>query len=371
MSGSRLKIDIKKSWQDFELDCALDIEVGQPLALFGASGSGKTSLLRCLAGLERADSGHILYEHLGAKQAWFNSTDKVHLPSFRRKVGYMFQEGRLFPHLNVKGNLEYADKRNRDFESALDFGTVSDLLEIGPLLERSVHQLSGGEKQRVALARTLLSRPNLLMLDEPFSGVDINRKSEVLPFLLRLTSSGLVPIIYVSHDVEEVLNLTENTALISNGTVSSVGKTTDVLNKFLSKFSSDSELEPKSILLGKVTAYDPQFMLADISLGDNTISLPANEMVKIQSKAAVSFNASDIAIATSQPMDISTRNIMRGKIISIENDEKSPFSYVKIDVSCGHIIAQITRASLFDLQLQVDRVVYAIVKSASFQTGLY
>jgi molybdate transport system ATP-binding protein len=212
-----LRVDIEKQLGEFSLAASFTSE-GRVTGLFGASGAGKTSLINMIAGLLRPDRGIIALDG-----ETLDDTDaRVHVPPHRRRIGYVFQEARLFPHLDVRQNLDYGRRMNRLAEDPTQRARVIDLLDIGGLLDRRPGKLSGGERQRVALGRALLSKPRLLLLDEPLGSLDEGRKVEILPYLVRLRDEG-IPMVYVSHDAAELRQLATQIVMLRNGHVTALG----------------------------------------------------------------------------------------------------------------------------------------------------
>ncbi len=190
-----LRVDITKQLGEFTLAASFTSE-GRVTGLFGASGSGKTSLINTIAGLVRPDRGSIVIDG----ETVDDTSAGIHVPTWRRRIGYVFQDARLFPHLDIRHNLDYGRRMNRLAEDPAQHKRVVELLDIGALLDRRPGKLSGGERQRVALGRALLSKPRLLLLDEPLGALDESRKLEILPYLVRLRDEAGVPMVYVSHD---------------------------------------------------------------------------------------------------------------------------------------------------------------------------
>src|SRR5579885_574119 len=213
-----LSVEIEKRLGDFVLHAAFET-AGGATALFGPSGAGKTSLANAIAGLLKPDRGHIRL----AGDTLFDSDTGIDVPAWRRRVGYVFQEGRLFPHLSVKNNLTYGRWMNGLTVDAKAFARVIDLLDLGRLLNRRPGNLSGGERQRVSVGRALLMRPRLLLLDEPLASLDAARKAEILPYLERLRDDSKLPMIYVSHDATEVARVATRVVRIEDGRVTSSG----------------------------------------------------------------------------------------------------------------------------------------------------
>ena len=213
-----LRLDVAKQLGEFFIEAAFASE-GRVTGLFGASGAGKTSLVNMIAGLLRPDRGVIALDG----ETLDDAAAGVHVPPHRRRIGYVFQDARLFPHLNVRQNLDYGRRMNRLVDDPAQRKRVTDLLDVGSLLDRRPGQLSGGERQRVALGRALLSKPRLLLLDEPLGSLDEGRKVEILPYLVRLRDEANVPMVYVSHDAAEMRQLATQIVLLQRGRVSSFG----------------------------------------------------------------------------------------------------------------------------------------------------
>jgi len=213
-----LDVAVDKTLGEFAVHASFVSESGAT-ALFGPSGAGKTSVINMIAGLLKPDRGRIALDG----DVLFDSAAGIDVPVWRRRVGYVFQEGRLFPHLSVRHNLDYGRWMSGEPADAAEFAHAVDLLDIGPLLDRRPGKLSGGERQRVAIGRALLTRPRLLLLDEPLASLDAARKQDILPCLLRLRDDGKVPMIYVSHDAGEVRQIASRVVRIENGHVTATG----------------------------------------------------------------------------------------------------------------------------------------------------
>jgi molybdate transport system ATP-binding protein len=213
-----LRVDVEKQLGEFSLQASFSSE-GRVTGLFGASGAGKSSLINMIAGLLRPDRGTIVIDG----DVVDDTAAGIHVPTWRRRIGYVFQDARLFPHLNVAQNLDYGRRMNRLAADPAQRTRVVDLLDIGALLDRRPGKLSGGERQRVALGRALLSKPRLLLLDEPLGALDEARKLEILPYLVRLRDEANVPMVYVSHDVAELRQLATQIVMLRQGRVTSFG----------------------------------------------------------------------------------------------------------------------------------------------------
>jgi molybdate transport system ATP-binding protein len=213
-----LRVDVTKKLGEFSIEATFTSE-GKVTGLFGASGAGKTSLINMIAGLLRPDRGSIVIDG----ETLDDTAARVHIPAHRRRIGYVFQDARLFPHLDVRQNLDYGRRMNRLADDPGQRARVTDLLDIGRLLDRRPGQLSGGERQRVALGRALLSKPRLLLLDEPLGSLDEGRKVEILPYLVRLRDEANVPMVYVSHDAAEMRQLATQIVMLRRGQVTAFG----------------------------------------------------------------------------------------------------------------------------------------------------
>jgi molybdate transport system ATP-binding protein len=213
-----LRVDVSKRLGEFAIDANFASE-GRATGLFGASGAGKSSLINMIAGLLRPDRGSIAVDG----ETLDDTAKGTHVPVYRRRIGYVFQDARLFPHLDVRGNLDYGRRMNRLAEDGALRRRVIELLDIGDLLDRRPGRLSGGERQRVALGRALLSRPRLLLLDEPLGSLDEERKEEILPYLVRLRDEAGIPMVYVSHDPFELRKLASHIVMLQRGRVIASG----------------------------------------------------------------------------------------------------------------------------------------------------
>jgi len=345
----------KLGWAGFTLEVDLGIPGRGVTVLFGRSGSGKTTLLRCIAGLERASQGRLVVNG----EVW--QDEGRWLPTHERPIGYVFQEASLFPHLSVMGNLRYGLRRaHPSGEISLDHAI--DLLGIRHLLERKPDRLSGGERQRVGIARALAVSPRLLLMDEPLASLDSARKSEILRYIERLREEVKIPIIYVSHAIDEVTRLADTLVLISEGRVTSVGSVPELTSR-LDLRSQIGRFEGGAIIDARVLSQDlatgiAKLQFAGGELLTTDLDALAGEHVRVR------IRARDVSIALDCPKNISVLNCLPGVVAEIGQDGKSSAD-VKIDVGGTSIIARITRHSIGTLRLAPGVRVFALIKAVS------
>ncbi|MFD1795929.1 molybdenum ABC transporter ATP-binding protein [Paracoccus aurantiacus] len=341
----------------FTLDAAFSAGPGVT-ALFGRSGAGKTTLVNAVAGLLRPDQARI-----DAGGAVLTDTARgIFLPPHQRRIGYVFQDARLFPHLSVSGNLEYgarfAPRAARP--SRARYSEIVDMLGIGSLLDRRPGALSGGERQRVALGRAILSAPHLLLLDEPLAALDEARKAEILPYLERLRDLGL-PILYVSHSASEIARLAGHVVMLDGGRVIAAGAAGDVLSDPATATALGQETG--ALLAGEIAAQDPD--------GLTRLSTPAGSVwvarpdLPVGAKLRLRILARDVMLATAAPEGISALNILAGKI---ERIDPAPDGSVLVRLRLGDdaaILSRITERSRRALDLEPGMPVHALLKSVS------
>lgn len=341
----------------FALSAKFDAPARGITALFGRSGSGKTTLIQLVAGSLRPDRGRIAV----GGEVFFDSARGIDLPMERRGAGYVFQDARLFPHMSVDSNLRYGERRARRART-IGFDAVVEMLGIRHLLRRRPHTLSGGEKQRVAIGRALLSQPRLLLMDEPLASLDEMRKGEILPYLERLRDELGLPVLYVSHSVEEVLRLSDAVAAISGGKLIAFGTLTDVLSRpellpILGRF------DVGTIIDCTVTAHDPEFGLSTVAFADGALRVP---MVgrPVGAPARVRIRSRDVSLSLSRPIDVSVTNRLSGTIARITREE-GPFADVEVHLASGRIHALVTQESVQRLALEPGMTVWAMIKAVT------
>ncbi len=343
---------------DFSLDAGFDLPPHGITGLFGPSGCGKTTVLRCLAGLERSAAGVV---RMGG-EVWQDSERGVFVPAHRRAVGYVFQHARLFPHLDVGGNIDYG-RRRADGKPQFDRDETCELLGIGSLLERRPGQLSGGERQRVAIARALLRGPRLLLLDEPITALDTDSRRRILPFLDRLHAVLRIPVLYVSHSIEEVTHLCDHLVVMKGGQVSQTGST----GQLLSNPDVFGEAESGVLLEATVDRYDAKEQASWMQFSGGTLIVPGfsgdpGSIVRLR------LLARDVSISLEPPGTSSIVNQVKATVTGV-TDSGEP--HVQIHLEAGHsrIIARITRLSFNRLALKNGQVVWAHLKGVAVKPG--
>ena len=339
----------------FILDAELSVPMQGITAIFGPSGCGKTTLLRAIAGLENCQRG---YFSLG-EDVW---QDEQHcLAAHRRSLGYVFQEANLFPHLTVRGNLEYGYKRLPAAGRRLAFKQVINLLGIESLLSRRAHQLSGGERQRVAIARALLTSPRLLLMDEPLAALDINSKAEIYPFLERLQDELAIPILYVSHYPDEVARLADQLALMETGRIKAAGPIAEMLTR--SDLPLAHSREAESIIEAKVVGHDDAYHLTYLEFAGGQFTVPHNELLEGQ-LVRLRVRARDVSLTLVQQTNTSILNIFPARVEELLEENPAQMT-VRLDAAGVSILSRITRKSAQALELVPGKQVYVQVKTVA------
>lgn len=356
---ARLEIGISRQFADFSLQIDREISFDGIATVFGASGSGKTSLLRAIAGLDRNASGIVRFED----QVWQDDARRVFVPPHKRGVGYVFQEARLFSHLTVRENLRFADRRSPGQGQRITFDDVVGALDLTALLDRQTAGLSGGESQRVAIGRTLLARPQLLLMDEPLAALDLRRKAAILPYIERLPQTFGVPILYVTHAIGEVAQISQTMVLLSGGQISAVGPVSELMER-LDLYPMTGRFEAGVVLDARVAGHDAEFCLTDVRVGGQTIVVPSLDLPK-DAELRLRVRARDVALATQRPEGISIRNVLDGTIAEIAEEADTAFAEVLVDMGGAHIRARLTRQSVSELSLAVGRPVFVLIKSVA------
>lgn len=355
-----LVVETRHRLGDFALDAAFSAD-GGVTAVFGRSGSGKTSLIRIIAGLTRPTDGRIT---LG-DEVLVDTARRIFVPAHRRRFGYVFQEARLFPHLTVRQNLDYGRWFAPKGARAENPGRVVGLLGIAGLLDRRPANLSGGEKQRVAIGRALLASPRLLLMDEPLAALDEERKAEILPYLERLRDEVGIPIVYVSHSVAEVARLADRVVLMADGRIEAIGAASDVLGG-PRLFSAADRREAGSVLSGHVEARDAAHGLATIRLDGGSVILVPGVAVSPGEAVRLRIPARDVMVATVRPEGLSALNVIEGIVEAIEPDGEGMAS-LRIACAGDRVRARITALSVERLRLVPGLVVHVVIKTVALE----
>lgn len=342
---------------DFVVDA--DIAGSGCTGIFGPSGSGKTTLLRIIAGFQSAQ-GVIRF----GDATWLDSSRGIDVPAHRRRIGYVFQQGALFPHLRVRGNLVWPLRRLGG-AAPIGLDRVVHALELESLLDRRIQQLSGGEVQRVALGRAMLSNPALLLLDEPLSALDNTRKVDILPFLIRIRSEFGVPVLHVSHSVDELVRVADRLLVLAQGRVRAHGETAEVLER-LDVQSVTGRFEGGSVITVRVERHEPGRWLTVLRLGDHPITMPILDRLEPGRDIRLRIRSRDVALATGRPVGISIRNVVPARIIEVSIEPESPYAEVLLDAGGEHLRSRITRDAVDELALEPGKGVFALIKSVTF-----
>jgi len=345
--------------RDFTLDVDLHLPARGVTALFGPSGCGKTTVLRALAGLERA-VGRVA---LGA-EIWQDDAVRRFTPTHRRGIGYVIQEAALFPHLSVQGNLAYGERRIAAGERRVALDQVVALLGIGHLLKRRPGTLSGGERQRVAIARALATSPRLLLMDEPLAALDAARKAEVLPYLDRLHEELGIPIVYVSHAVDEIARLADHLVLMDAGRVLADGPLADMLARLDLPLAHGDEAGV--VLAGVVGERDVRWQLARLDVDGGSCGFWARDPgLPLGRRVRLRVLARDVSLAHTQPVGTSIGNQLHGTVEAIADDDHPALALVRVRVGAAPIVARLSKRSAHALALAVGQPVWAQVKTVA------
>lgn len=352
-----LDIQLQLSRPGFALSARLQLPGRGVTALFGPSGSGKTSLLRCIAGLERAHGSVTING-----QCWQDDARQLWLPVHQRPIGYVFQEASLFAHLSVRANLEFGYRRTPPAARQLHPDTIIDWLDLAPLLSRPSSGLSGGERQRIAIGRALLTSPKLLLLDEPLSALDKPRRGEILPYLERLHASLQLPMLYVSHDSEEVVRLADHLLLLQQGQVVASGATAQLLAEpqLASHFGDDAGV----LWQGRVQCHDDHYQLTRLQVAAGSLWISRRpesqgEQLRLQ------IRARDVSVALNRAADTSISNLLPATLVSISASSDPAHVQLLLDAAGEPLLARISRRSLALLGLKPGMALWAQIKAVA------
>lgn len=353
-----IEVDVALALGAFDLEIVFANEAGIT-ALFGRSGAGKSMTINLIAGLARPDRGRIVLDG----RTLVDTDAQIFVPAHRRRIGLVFQDAQLFPHLTVRQNLLFGRWFAPHLERNIAFASVVETLGIGHLLQRKPARLSGGETQRVAIGRALLASPKLLLMDEPLASLDTERKLEILPLIERLRDEFRIPIVYVSHAVEEVARLASRVVVLEHGRVVAIGTVEEVLGAGLS-FPGENRFARSSIITGRLSGIDTVYGLTEIAHPAGTIWL-AGRAGPLGRDVRVVVKATDVTLATLRPHDLSVRTTLAGSVAKIETDA-GPLVSVMIDLDGhGQLAASATRKAIDELGLKRGDRVFALVKTVA------
>jgi len=353
-----IHVDIEQRLGSFHLDVRFTAEA-PILGLFGRSGSGKTSVVNAIAGIARPLRGCIRINDTSL----FDAANGIDLPPDERRIGYVFQDPLLFPHMDVEANLLYGQRLRPRADRPIDESRVVELLGLGALLRRRPKTLSGGEKQRVAIGRALLAQPRILLMDEPLAALDIPRKTEILDYVERLRDELHIPIVYVSHSVAEITRLADTVAILADGKCLAVGGVDDVMGRADLK-PATGRYEAGAVIETHIAAHDRENELTTLVFDGGELVTPHIDAA-IGERVRARIRARDVSLCTLQPSQISILNVLPARVTAI-GDETGAIVDVQLALGSATLVARITRRSLVQLDIRTGQRVYALIKAVSF-----
>ncbi|HYA66838.1 MAG TPA: molybdenum ABC transporter ATP-binding protein [Burkholderiaceae bacterium] len=346
------------AYSGFRLQAALEVPSQGVTALFGPSGCGKSTLLRCVAGLERSASGFLQVN----AETWQDDTQQIFLPTHRRLLGFVFQEPSLFAHLDVRRNLLFGYARTPAAQRKISWDRAVDLLDVGSLLHRMPDGLSGGERQRVAIARAVLAAPRLLLMDEPLAALDAQRKREILPFLERLQQELSIPVLYVSHQADEVSRLANHLVLLRDGQVVASGPLTQMLARLDLPTAEDEDAGV--VIESRVAGHDERYHLVRLEFPGGHIFV-GREAVAIGQPVRLRIQARDVSVALSEHHDSSILNRIPATIVELASASNPANAMIRLEAGGTTLLARITHRSVEQLQLTTGSKVWAQIKAVA------
>ncbi len=359
-----VQIRLLVNYPDFALDIDLALPGKQVTALYGPSGSGKTTCLRALAGLEHGRAGHdtggnnLIVVH---GDTWQDDARGVFMPPHLRPLGYVFQEASLFAHLSVAQNLQFGQSRVPQAQRRVSLDQAVELLGIGHLLTRQPHTLSGGERQRVAIARALATSPRLLLMDEPLAALDAKRKAEVLPYLEKLHIGLSIPVIYVSHALDEVARLADHLVLLEAGRAVASGPAADLMTRLdLSLAHGDTA---GAVITATVAGHDPAYHLTQARFAGGDFNIPL-QAAPVGQPVRIRVQARDVSLTLDKQTGTSIQNILSATVVDLAPDSPGQIM-VRLDCSGTPLLARITAKSADALGLEVSQRLWAQVKGVA------
>lgn len=354
-----IAVNIEKTVGDFQLKTEFYADIGIT-AIFGPSGAGKSTLVNLIAGLVKPDSGYIKI----LNEVIFESQLKINVPANKRGIGFVFQDARLFPHMRVESNLKYSNRFGRKGHLS-SFTEIVEVLNLAQVLHRLPGNLSGGEKQRVAIGRALLSNPKILILDEPLTGLDEGLKAEVIPYLEFVRDNFKIPILYISHSQSEVVRLSDRIVVLEKGRILEHGKTLQILSSFsVAKKLGLRDLS--SFVEAKVSKHASDG-ITELDFAGSKLFLPKIDAI-LGSKVYLRILAKDITLAIEKPKKISALNILQGKVDEVILGN-GPGAIVGIEVGGHKLTTRITQRSLNAMNLKLGQTCFAFLKTVSVATS--
>lgn len=354
-----IDVDIEQRLDAFELSVRFAVDA-PIVGLFGRSGAGKTSVVNAIAGIAAPTRGVIRIND----RVLLDTARGVSVPPERRRVGYVFQDPLLFPHRDVQANLMYGRNRCPPAERTTDPQLIVELLGLRALLHRRPATLSGGERQRVSIGRALLAQPRILLMDEPLAGLDDARKEEILAYVERLRDDLRIPIVYVSHSVDEIARLADVVVVLSDGRCANVG---DVGTVMRAAAGTDVRYGDAtgSLVETRVASHDSAHQLTHLAFDGGELVVPQLD-VRVGERVRARILARDVSIATVRPVGISIVNILSAIVTDIRDDGGSSAD-VDLAVGASALTARVTRRSVNELGLRVGLQVHALAKAVSFE----
>lgn len=356
-----IDLDFQTHRGEFSLSVKATLPAQGITGIFGRSGAGKSTLIDTIAGIARPTSGRIAI----AGHVFVDIERRLWTAIEKRCVGYVFQDAKLFPHLKVAANLKYGAARARQRSPVSDWKRVIEVMDLGDFLHRWPGSLSGGERQRVAIARALLAQPTLILMDEPLASLDAPRKSEILHYIERIRDEYAIPVLYVSHSLDELVRIADHLILLANGCVVASGPFLELV--------ADTSLQPHlgrfeigSVIECSVAAHDVEFDLSVLSFSGGNLSVPLLEL-PIGTRLRVRLRARDVALALTDPLGLSITNRVPGRVVTIAHRD-GPYVDVVIDVAGTRLQALITKESCARLNLSLGLPVIALIKAVALDS---
>ncbi|NMY28027.1 molybdenum ABC transporter ATP-binding protein [Pseudomonas sp. WS 5021] len=355
-----IEVRLQLHYSGFALDVDLKLPGRGVTALYGHSGSGKTTCLRCIAGLERAGDGFVQIND----QVWQDSRNGVFVPPHKRALGYVFQEASLFPHLSVLANLEFGLKRIPKAQRRVDMAHATQLLGIGHLLDRHPQHLSGGERQRAGIARALLTSPQLLLMDEPLAALDSQRKGEILPYLERLHDQLEIPVLYVSHAQDEVARLADHIVLLSEGKALASGPIGETLARLDLPLGLGDDAGV--VINGTVSEHDAHYQLLTLQLPNSPLQMRvAHAPLELGKHLRFKVQARDVSLSLQPGEHSSILNCLPVTVTQEIPADNSAHVLVRLDAAGTPLLARITRYSRDQLQVHPGQALWAQIKAVA------